>query len=625
MLHCAKFHWRCCMQEAAPHSRASHCLRFASFEVDLRARQLRRDGVRVHLQEQPFQVLSVLLEHAGEVVPREELRHRLWHSDTFVDFDNSLNTAINKIREALGDSAEDPRFVETIPRRGYRFIASVLGRPKSKTIESLAVLPLLNETGLEETEYFSDGVTETIIGSLAQLPAIRVMARSTVFRYKGREIDPQTVGRELNVRAVLIGHLFKHGDDVSLGVELVDVEDGAQLWGASYHRSLADIFVLQDQIATEIADKLRIGLTSNQRKRLIKRHTRNTEAYQLYLMGRFHLARRTEESSIKSLGYFQRSVEQDREYALAYSGLADVYLIQQYYSWISPANGLPKAKAAAQRALELDENLAEVHATLGSIRSLQDWDTEAGEREFRRAIELNPNYSTAFSWYAMNHLRPLGRLAEAEEALQRALEVDPFSLIANTHLGWVYASMERYEAAAEQYRRTLEMEPNFAMAHFSMGILSGLTGNFKEGMEHVQHGITLSKGDVWMRCGLAFLSGIAGHKNEAAAQLKELLALAENIYISPPFLSLAYLGMGDFDKAFELLEKAFQERNLHLRFLNRSHFFDVLRPDPRFQDLLRRMHLVPVVFETGGVNAKSTQEPSLLLDSRANRKNQIGS
>jgi TolB-like protein/tetratricopeptide (TPR) repeat protein len=465
-------------------------------------------------------------------------------------------------------------------------------KARSRTIDSLAVLPLVNETGLEETEYFSDGVTETIIGSLSQLPRMRVMARSTVFRYKGREIDPQAAGRELNVRAVVTGRVLKHGDQVSLGVELVDVADGAQLWSTSYNRSLADVFVMQDQIAMEISDKLRVRLTGDQRKRLTKRHTQNTEAYRLYLMGRFHLARRTGESFKKSLEYFQQAVERDPSYALAYAGLADAYLIGQYYSMISPSVGLPTAKDAVAKALELDESLAEVHTTLGSIRSLQDWDTEAGEKEFRRAIALNPNYSTAFSWYAMNHLWPLGRFAEAEVAMQRALEVDPFSLITNTHLGWVFGSMGRYEAAEKQYHKTLEMDPNFALAHYSMGMLFGRSGKFKEGIEHVQHGITLSEGDVVMRCGLAFLEGIAGHNEEAVAQLQELLELAENRYISPPFLSLAYLGLGDFDMAFKLLEKAFQERNLHLRFLNRSHLFNVIRPDPRFQDLLRRMHLV---------------------------------
>jgi tetratricopeptide (TPR) repeat protein len=582
---------------AARHSRTSQTLQFADFEVDLRAGELRRGSTGICLQEQPFQVLTFLLQHPGEVVTREELRQRLWHPNTFVDFDNGLNTAINKIREALGDSAEDPRFVETLPRRGYRFIAPVsrpgVEKARSKTIDSLAVFPLVNETGLEETEYFSDGVTEMIIGSLAQLPRMRVMARSTVFRYKGKEIDPQIAGRELNVRAVITGRVLKRGDQVSLGVELVDVEDGAQLWSASYNRGLAEIFAMQEQIATEICDKLRLRLTGDQRKRLTKRHTHNTEAYQLYLMGRFHLARRTGESFKKSLEYFQQAVGRDPDYALAYAGLADAYLIGQYYSVISPAVGLPKAKDALAKALELDESLAEVHTTLGSIRSLQDWDTEAGEKEFRRAIALNPNYATAFSWYAMNHLRPLGRFAEAEAALQRALEVDPLSLITNTHLGWVFGSMGRYEAAEKQYRKTLEMDPNFAAAHFSMGMLFGLSGKFKEAIEHAQHGITLSQGDVWMRCGLTFLKGIAGYKEEAVAQLQELLGLSENRYISPTFLSLAYLGLGDSDMTFKLLEKAFQERNLHLRFLNRSHFFNVIRPDPRFQDLLRRMRLVP--------------------------------
>jgi TolB-like protein/Flp pilus assembly protein TadD len=582
------------MRKAARHSRASYSLRFADFEVDLRAGELRRDGVKIHLQEQPFQVLTVLLEQTGEVVSREELRHRLWPCDTFVDFDNSLNTAINKIREALGDSAEDPHFVETLPRRGYRFIAPVFGRvlkARSKTIDSLAVLPLVNATRLEETEYFSDGVTETIIASLAQLPRMRVMARSTVFRYKGREINPQAVGRELNVRAVITGRVLKRGGQISLGIELVDAEDGAQLWSASYNRALADIFAVQDQIATEISDKLRLQLTGKQRRQLTKRHTQNTEAYQLYLKGRFHLARRTEESFKKSLEYFQQAVEHDSDYALAYAGMADAYLIGQYYSAIAPSIALPKAKAAVARAIDLDESLAEVHATLGSILSFQEWDADAGEREFRRAIELNPNYSTGFSWYAVNHLMPLGRFSEAEATFERALKVDPFSLITNTHLGLLYTFIGKYDAAAKQFQHTLELDPNFAEAHFCCAMVCGCMGEMEEARAHVELALSLSKGDVRMRCALAALNAVTGRKQEAIEELKELLKLSETRYVSPYFLSRVYLGLGNVDDTFDWLEKAFQERTPHLRCVHLDPNFKVLRSHSRFQDLLRRMRL----------------------------------
>lgn len=419
------------------------------------------------------------------------------------------------------------------------------------------------------------------------------MARSTVFRYKGKEIDPQTAGRELNVRAVIAGRLLKRGDLVSLGVELVDVEDGAQLWSGYYNRSLTDIFAMQDQIATEISDKLRVRLTGVQRKRLTKRHTQITEAYQLYLKGRFHFARRTEESFKRSFEYFQQAVERDPGYALAYAGLADAYLVAQHYSVIAPAVGLPKARAAVARALELDESLAEAHTTLAVIRSLHDWDAEAAEKEFQRAIELNPNYSTAFLWYGVMHLGPLGRFGEAEAALKRALEIDPFSLIINTHLGTVFTCARQYEAAAKQFLNTLAMEPNFPEAHLFLGVLYWCSGKIEQAIGHVQQGITLSKGDVRMRCYLASMEAASGHKEEAQAQLQELLSLAESRYISPCFLSVAYLGLGDFDKVFEMLEKAFQERDPQLRFANIVPVFDVLRSDPRFQDLLRRIHLVP--------------------------------
>jgi serine/threonine protein kinase/Flp pilus assembly protein TadD len=460
---------------------------------------------------------------------------------------------------------------------------------RSKTIDSLAVLPLVNGTGLEETEYFSDGVTESIIGSLSQLPRVRVMARSTVFRYKGKEIDPQMVGRKLKVRAVIVGHLLKRGQLVTLGLEMVDVEDGAQLWSAYYNRNLADIFDVQDQIATEVCDKLRVRLTGDQRKRLTKRHTQSTEAYQLYMQGRFYWARRTEESIKKSLECFQLAVERDPGYSLAYTGIAEAYLTGLTRSMIAPGIGLPKVRAAVAKALELDESLAEAHAEFGYIRLSYDWDIEANEKEFRRAIELNPNDSTTLRYYGTSLLL-LGRFDEAEAAMRRALEIDPFSLIVNTSLGAALMYGRRYEAAAEQLRKTLEMDSNFPDVHSWLAYIEWHSGKREEAITSLQKGLTLSGGDVRMRCVLASFRALMGAKEEALAQLQELLTLAKQRYVSPVHLSQVYFGLGDFDTMFDLLEEGFEGRDPSLRLLLRlPAVLEMWGSHPRLQDLRHRL------------------------------------
>jgi serine/threonine protein kinase/Flp pilus assembly protein TadD len=457
-----------------------------------------------------------------------------------------------------------------------------------KAIDSLAVLPLVNGTGLEETEYFSDGVTESIIGSLSQLPRLRVMARSTVFRYKSREIDPQTAGRELKVRAVITGRLLKRGDLVTLGLELVDVEDGAQLWSAYFNRKLADIFDVQEQIATEISDKLSVRLTGDQKKRLGKRQTQNAEAYQLYMKARFHWARRTDESMKKSLECFQLAVERDSGYAMAYTGIASVLMNALMYSVIPTNIGLPKAEEAVAKALELDESLAEAHGILGFIRVGFEWDAESGEKEFQRAKELNPNDPGTLRYYGVSMLH-LGRFKEAEAAVRQALELDPLSSTLNTTLGAFMAMGRRYEAAVEQLHKTLELDPNFPDAYNWLAHAQSMSGKYDEALAHIQKGITLSGGDVRMRCALAAIEGFAGRKDEALIRLQELLTLAETRYISPVNLSFVYLGLEDFGAMFDLLEKGCRERELSLRHVLRFQVFDVVRPHPRFQDLLRHL------------------------------------
>jgi Flp pilus assembly protein TadD len=376
-------------------------------------------------------------------------------------------------------------------------------------------------------------------------------------------------------------------------LELVDVEDGAQLWSAYFNRNLADIFDVQDQIATEISEKLRVRLSGDQRKRLIKHQTRNTEAYQLYMHGRFHGARRTEASIKQSLECFQLAAQRDPGYALAYAAIADVYLTALVYSVIAPRIGLPKARATVAKALELDDSCAEAHAALAYIQAVYDSDAMGSEKEFRHAMDLNPNNATTlFRWGIC--LVHQGRLGEAEAAMRRALETDPLSLAVNTYLGTVLMFGREYGAASEQLHKTLEMDPNFPDAHFWFAATLWVSGNREEAISHMQKSLALSGGDVRMRCVLAAYKALAGHKEEALVHLKELLTLAKQRYVSPAHLSQVYFGLGEIDKMFDLMEEGFQERDPALRpFFRLPALMDALETHPRFQDMQRRLGIAP--------------------------------
>jgi eukaryotic-like serine/threonine-protein kinase len=462
---------------------------------------------------------------------------------------------------------------------------SIMRLPEA--FDSIAVLPLVNAAGDPETEYLSDGISESIINLLSQLPNLRVIPRTSAFRYKGREADLKTVGRDLKVRTALTGKLIQRGDRLVVQTELVDVANDAQLWGGQFNRKLEDIFDVQEELARQISENLRLRLTSEDEKRLGKRRTHNTEAYQLYLKGRFYLARRTESSIVMSFEYFERAIECDPTYALAYAGLADAYVLAQIYIAVSPTIALPKARAAVSRALELDESLAEAHTALGTIRSFQDYNVEAAEVEFKRAIELNPNYPTAYIWYALFQLSPRQRFTEAEVALRRAIEIDPLSLLANTFLGVVLYYARAYDAAEKQLVETLRMDPNFVEAYIWLAFTYTKSGKNEDAIAQLRKALRLSGDSVRFRSILACLQGFAGQTTEAQAQLEELLTLAKERYISPVHLSYIYFSLGELNMMFDLLEKAFQDRDLNLVWFFAAPDFDGLRSDPRFQHLLR--------------------------------------
>ena len=462
---------------------------------------------------------------------------------------------------------------------------------RKKTIDSVAVLPLQNVGGSADTEYFADGVTESIINNLSQLPKLRVIARSTVFRYKGKEFEAERIGRELSVRTLLTGRIVQRGDNLSIQVELVQASDGAQLWGERYSRPIAAITALEAEIAGEISAKLKLKLTGEDKRRLAKRHTIDPEAYQLYLKGRFFWNKRVPDAIMKSIPFFEQAIERDPGYALAFSGLADSYSLLSTAGIDDPLVVFPRAKAAAIKALELDNRLAEAHASLAIVKIYFDWDWDAVEQEADRANQLNPNYPTLHHWISI-YWCARSRFDKALEEIRLAQELDPLSLIINTHHGWVHYFAGRYDEAIEQYKRTLEMEPNFAMARFLLGGTYLQQRHYDAAIASLQQAIELTRrGSTEMVAALGHAFGMAGRRDEAQAILAELMSRSEQRYVSPFDIATVHVGLGDTDQSFEWLERAYQGRSQWMVGLAVDPRLDSIRCDARFESFLRRLKL----------------------------------
>ena len=459
-----------------------------------------------------------------------------------------------------------------------------------KVIDSLAVLPFGNASGDPEHEYLSDGITGSLINILATLPKLRVMAQSTVSRFKSREIDPQAVGRELRVRAVLTGRIMQSGGSLRIGTELVDVATGSQLWGAQYDRKPGDIFVVQDEISSEISGKLRLQLTRAEKKQLTKRHTQNAEAYQLYLKGRHHWNRWTEEGFYKAIEHFQQAVENDPTYALAYAGLADCYVLLGWNSYLPPKEAFPKGKAAAKAALQLDPDLAEAHTALAAVLWLHDWEWDKAQTEFKRSLELGPTYPTANHWYA-EYAMTMGRHEEAMTRMKKSQDLDPLSLIINVAVGWALYFARRYDEAIEQLRRTVDLDPNYPVTYWILGLLLRKTGRYELAITEGEKGVKLSAGSPLMRAALAHTLGAAGRTKEALQILDDLTKLAKQKYVAPYFFAGIHVGLGENERAIEYLEKCYEEHSHWLIYLHIDPSMDALRDNPSFQALLRRVGL----------------------------------
>jgi TolB-like protein/Tfp pilus assembly protein PilF len=458
----------------------------------------------------------------------------------------------------------------------------------ASSIDSIAVLPFVNASGDPTMDYLSDGVTAGVINSLCLLPNVKVLARSTVFRFRGQSDDPQKIGTSLKVRAVLTGRLVQRGDTLKLETELVDVSTGSQLWGEQYSRKLSDAAGLEQEIATDISEKLRGRVSAEQKAKLTQRATENAEAYQLYLKGQYFLFKLTEEDGRKEIRYFQEAIDADPHYALPYTGLATAYIAFSDTS-LPAGEAIPKAKEAVKRALALDDSLPEGHRALADILFNYDWDWAAAEREYTRAIQLNPNSAEAYHQYAWP-LAMSGRTSEALVQLKRAQQLDPLSLFIATDMNVPYYVERRYDLSTEQSRKVIEMEPSFYLAHYTLAVAAAQQHDYTTAVSEFQKARSLS--DVpWNDAGLGYVYASSGRKAEALQIIADLKAKTKQRYVSSYAVATVYAGLGDRDKAFEWLEKAYQERSPGLTWLKVEPMLDGIRSDPRYADLLHRMGL----------------------------------
>ncbi len=468
--------------------------------------------------------------------------------------------------------------------------AIYLTRARKPGVESLAVLPFANAD--PATEYLSDGITESLINSLAQLPAIKVRSRNSVFNYKGREANPETIGRDLGVGVVVAGAVQKRGDSLSVSVELIDTKDDSHIWGQRYTHSVNNLLTLQAELSRDITRSLRLRLTSAEQQQLVKNYATNSEAYELYLQGRYYWNKRTAEGLNKGIEYFQQAIEKDPGYALAYVGLAESYAVLSFYGDTDPKESFPKAKAAATSALQLDEMLGEAHASLGFVHMVYDWDWSGAEKEFKHAIEFNPNYASAWHWYGW-HLTAMGRFDEAAAKLKRAQELEPLSQIIGTSLGEMYYYARQYDRAIEQLLKTLQIEKNFAQARMALGRCYLQKGDFSRAIAELSQARAIS-GETAMNSGnLGYAYAVSGQREQARKMLGEIREMAKQHYVSSYYVALIYVGLGEKDQGLEWLSKAQQEGSEQRLTLKVDPRLDSLRSDPRFQELLRNIGFAP--------------------------------
>jgi len=660
------------------------------FELDNRARELRRQGIRIKLQDQPLEILALLLRHPGELVTRDDLRAAIWPADTFVDFDKGLYSAINRLRDALQDSAENPRFIETVPKHGYRFIAPIATvmeqdkdvtpspeltpplkpeiseppspKPRSlrigrKTllaglaavlalsavvkwpqiwsvitgkdtlhVRSLAVLPLENLSGDSAQDPFAEEMTEELIAQFSKSPDLRVISRTSVMQYKGSKKPLPQIATELNVDAAVEGTIERVGDRIRISAQLVDARLDHQLWADTYDRDFKDILSLQSEVARDVAARCEIKLPARQQWSILptlsptrtarRLDPTESESYEAYLMGRYYWNKRTGSSMKTAAEYFQKAIQKNPRNALPYTGLADFYAFLSLIGGpeiAPPKDVMPKAKAAAQQAEQLDGTLAEAHASMGHILHNYDWNWTAAEQEFKQAIQLNPSYATAHHWYS-HYLMQMGRTEQSLAEAMRAHELDPLSPFINNGLARQYFLSRQYDKAITQAQKALEIDSSYVPAVILIGMAYEQKSMFPEAIAEYDHAQELAGSyavskdkpedkdkDHAAPQAAAVLPvvvamqghalALSGHRAEANAKLQQLVNISRVRYVAPSYLAIIYIGLGNKDEAFEWLEKDLQNRSEHLLYLTTEPMVDPLRSDPRFHALTARVGL----------------------------------
>jgi TolB-like protein/Tfp pilus assembly protein PilF len=584
----------------------SRIYEFNGFRLEVAQRRLLYEGRPVPLKPKILDLLLFLVEMRGQLVVKEDLMRQIW-PDAIVE-ENNITVSMSILRKTLGDDQDRRQFIETVPRRGYRFLPEVkevsqqrtpppeprvappppLSSVEEEAIDSLAVLPMQQSDGNDpNVEYLSDGITESIINMLSRIPKLRVLACSTVFRFKGKDIDPQGVGLQLNVRAVMMIRVMRLGEKLIIRSELVKVSDGSQLWGEQYNRSPSDILLIQDEIAKAISESLKFKLNRQDQIRLTKQPTDNIEAYNLYLRGRYFWNKYNKDWVLKAIEAFKQAIAIDSNYALAYCGLADAYfrLSNVHYR---PQEVLPKAKEAALKAVAIDPNLAEAHSSLALIHVYYDRDWERAERQFRKALEIDPYLVSAHQRYG-SYLTFLGRFEESIRHYETALELDPFSLQVNMNLATTYYLRCESDRAVNHLHRTMELEPNYMPTHFVLGCVYIQQGRFEEAIAEFQLIYKLDD-EAYLALGfMGYAHALAGQRAEAETLLNVLQDIAIRKYVSPYSMLVIHLALGPEERVFELLEQLHEERNDWLVWLKVSPELKHLQNDPRFKNLLRRV------------------------------------
>jgi TolB-like protein/DNA-binding winged helix-turn-helix (wHTH) protein/Tfp pilus assembly protein PilF len=617
---------------------------FGPFRVDALKRILMRDGTQVRLPAKAFEILLILLEERGRLVEKDELMRRVW-TDSVVE-ESNLTVNMSALRKSLTESPGEHRYVVTVPGRGYQFVADVRqpeieanppttalrvetnrahaetqmrGAKKSKEgiviligalfattiiigyflsarrpvetdkagISSLAVLPFANNGDDPNAEYLSDGISESLINTLSQLPGLKVIARSSSFKYKGKELDLNETARTLGVEAILTGRVLRRGDSLVISVELVDARDKTQLWGEQYNRKATDLLRVQEEISREIAEKLRLRLNGGERPQLATSKTVNPQAYELLLRGRFHFNKGSDKGRKDAIDYYHQAIAIDSSYAPAYAELAYAYSILGHDAVIAQKEALGQAEAAAVRAIELDEGLPEAHQALAYSKQLA-WDWSEAERQYKRAIELNPNYALAHASYSL-FLALMGRHEQAAGEAKRAKELDPVSIRTNIWVYNTYLIGRRYDQALEILNQMNELEPNHPLRQIYLGALSIAMGRYAEAMDAFKKVNKLGDNSPTIRIYLALTYAKGGQLDKARAYLDELQRTKE--YVSPTELATLYAVLGENDRAFESLERAYSEHDLQLQYLSADPFLNSLSSDARYQNLMERVGL----------------------------------